>query len=162
MTKHASFLNMTDIDYDDEWDVCENCGSNEFDANDKDWERVCMRCGMTSCYELFNYSKPPPTYFYKHENYFQNMIIGNAISKGANILHIKDHLMLMFHKSLCLFHRVKRDMQRDNYPSYQYALLRLCEHLSVDVSAYVKLPKMKKTMEAVKQDWLLIDPCLND
>lgn len=153
---------MTDWEYDDEWDMCDNCGSREFEANDREWERVCLDCGTTSSYELFNHVKRPPAYFYKHENYFQNTILANALSKGARIEGIQDHLMLMFHKSLCLFHRVKKDMGRDNYPSYQYALLKLCEHLNVDVSRYIKLPKMKKTLEAVKKDWESIDPCQND
>jgi hypothetical protein len=156
------FIFMTDYEFDDEWDACENCGGVEFEANDREWERVCMDCGMTSCYEWFNYTKATPAYFYKHENYFQNTIIANAISKGAPLNVIEEHLMLMFHKSLCLFHRVKRQIGRDNYPSYQYALLKLSEHLKVDVSPFIKLPKMKKTLEAVKRDWLLIDPCLND
>lgn len=152
---------MTDFDLDDEWDNCTGCGSDEFEANDREWERVCTNCGMTSAYELFNHTKPPPAYYYKHENYFQNTIIANAISKGAPILHIQEHLMLMFHRSLSLFHRVKREMKRDNYPNYQYALMQLCAHLHVDVRPYIKLPKMKKTLEAVKEDWPLIDPCLD-
>lgn len=152
---------MTDFDLDDEWDCCMNCGADAFEANDKDWERVCTSCGVTSAYELFNYVKIPPAYYYKHENYFQNTIIANAISKGAPILNIQEHLMQMFHRSLSLFHRVKKEMHRDNYPNYQYALLQLCAHLKVDVRPYIKLPKMKKTLEAVKEDWLLIDPCLH-
>jgi transcription initiation factor TFIIIB Brf1 subunit/transcription initiation factor TFIIB len=59
---------MTDTNYDDEWDACANCGGDEFDANEREWERVCMKCGRTSAFELFNYTKPPPDYFYKHEN----------------------------------------------------------------------------------------------
>ncbi len=149
-------------DYDDEWEACVDCGGRNFEANEKEWERVCTNCGLTSAFELFNYEKAQPAYFYKHENYFQNTIIARAKSKGANIHKIEDHLMLMFHKSLCLFHRIKHHIKRDNYPSYQYALLKLCEHLGHDVSKYVKLPKMKKTLEAVKEDWVLIDPCLNN
>jgi hypothetical protein len=147
---------MCDLDYDDEWDACDNCGGVNFEANDREWERVCTNCGVTSSYELFNFVPPPPQYFYKHENYFQNTIIRNAMSKGANIACIQENLMLMFHKSLCLFHRCKSKLNRMNYPSYQYALLKLCEHLKMDVSQYVRLPKMKKTLEAVKQDWEMI------
>lgn len=154
---------MTDYtDYDDDWDACTHCGGQDFEANSREWERVCTSCGATSCYELFNHVAIPPSYFYKHENYFQNTIINRAISNGANIRGIEEHLMLMFHKSLRLFHDVKRRIGRDNYPSYQYALLKMCEHLKIDVSTYIKLPKMKKTIEAVKRDWVFIDPCSND
>lgn len=148
--------------YDDEVDICLNCGSNHFEGNERDWERVCLQCGTTSCFEWFNPIKIAPDYFYKHENYFQNTIIQGAIGKGAMILHIEDHLMLMFHKSLCLFHRCKSQLQRDNYPSYQYALLQLCAYLGVDVLPFVRLPKMKKTMAAIVSDWKWIDPTTND
>ena len=94
--------------------------------------------------------------------YFQNIIIQGALSKGAPILALQEQLMLMFHKSLCLFHRVKKTIGRDNYPSYQYALLQLCKHLGTDIRQYIKLPKMKKTMIAIEKDWVLIDPCMND
>ena len=151
-----------DENWDDEWETCLDCGGSDFIANEKEWERVCTSCGMTSAYELFNYVKIPAAYYYKHENYFQNTIIANAVGKGAPISHIQEHLMLMFHKSLGLFHRMKRTMNRNNYPNYQYALLKLCEHLKVDVKAFIKLPKMKKTLKGVEEDWILIDPCRND
>lgn len=149
-------------DGDDEWDACVECGGNQFEANEREWERVCMSCGLTSAYELFNEVHIPIPYYYKHENYFQNTIINKALSKGAPISHIQEQLMLMFHKSLTLFFRVKHQIHRDNYPNYQYALLKLCQHLNVDVSAFIKLPKMKKTLKAVEQDWVFIDPCTND
>lgn len=148
--------------YDDEWDACVECGRTEFEANEREWVRVCMNCGLTSAYELFDEVKVPMAYYYKHENYFQNTIITNAIAKGAPISHIQDHLMKMFHKSLGLFFRVKTIIGRDNYPNYQYALLKLCESLNVDVRPYIKLPKMKKTLELVEKDWMYIDPCQND
>jgi len=148
--------------YDDEWESCLECGSTDFSANHTEWERVCTNCGITSCYELFNYIPADIPYFYKHENYFRNTIINNAICKGAPIADIEEHLMQMFHKSLCLFHLCKRKMKRDNYPSYQYALLKLCAHLNRDVSTYIKLPKMKKTLEGAERDWLMIDPTTQD
>lgn len=148
--------------HDDEWDACVDCGGTQFEANDREWERVCMNCGLTSAYELFNEVKIPIPYYYKHENYFQNTIIANALSKGAPISHIQEHLMQMFHKSLGLFFRVKNVIGRDNYPNYQYALLKLCANLHVDVGPYIKLPKMKKTLEAVEKDWVYLDPCKND
>lgn len=148
--------------HDDEWDACVECGGTHFEANEREWERVCTSCGVTSAYELFNEVKVPIPYYYKHENYFQNTIIANALSKGAPIAHIQAHLMLMFHKSLSLFFRVKHRIGRDNYPNYQYALFKLCSHLKVDVKPFIKLPKMKKTLEAVEKDWIFIDPCMND
>lgn len=148
--------------WDDEFDCCTNCGGQNLEANEREWERVCLSCGMTSCYEWFNPIRVPPAYYYKHENYFRNTIIGNALGKGAPITNIVEDLMLMFHKSLTLFHRAKQSIGRDNYPNYQYALYRLCLHLRIDVKAYIKLPKMKKTLDAVERDWESIDPCMND
>lgn len=145
----------------DEWDQCTNCGCSEFDGNEREWERVCIGCGMTSAYELFSYEKPPIPYYYKHENYFQKTIIANAISKGAPIGNIQEHLMIMFTKSLQLFFQKKKEHGRDNYPNYQYALYMLCRHLGVDILPFIKLPKMKKTLEAVKEDWLAIDPAVH-
>jgi hypothetical protein len=148
--------------HDDEFDACLDCGHTDFEAYERGWDRVCTNCGLTSAYEFYDEIKIPIPYYYKHENYFQNTIISNAIAKGAPISHFQDHLMKMFHKSLGLFFRVKTVIGRDNYPNYQYALLKLCESLNVDVRPFIKLPKMKKTLESVEKDWVYIDPSKND
>lgn len=145
----------------DDWDMCE-CGATHFEANEKEGERVCTSCGVVSAIEFFQPTEKIIPYYYKHASYFQNTIIANALSKGAPITNIQDHLMAMFHKSLTLFFRSRQVTRRDNYPNYQYALWKLCGHLNVDVKPYIKLPKMRKTLEAVEKDWLLIDPCFND
>ena len=147
--------------YDDTWEACGECGSTSFEANERDWERVCTNCGVTSAYELFNYVAVPKAYYYKHQNYFQNTILKNAINKGAPILNIQDELINMFQKSLDNFFRKQSMVGRTNYPSYNYALYQLCLVKGINILPYISLPKMKKTMLAVKQDWIEIDPSTN-
>ena len=162
-----SFLNMSFDDScddfgDDEYDTCVNCGSDDFEANERDWERVCMSCGMTSPFELFNFVKRTAPYHYRHENYFINGIIAKALAKGAPIPSDKQqHLAQMFSKSVEIFHTKKKMLKRRNYPSYQYALLRLCQYLGIDVSNYITLPKMKTTLQLVIEHWPEIDPVMN-
>lgn len=144
---------------DDTYQTCTNCGANDFDVNEREWERICMQCGATSAYELFNPTPPFIPYYYKPENYFINNIIHNAVMKGAPIPQDKqEHLAVMFARSVYLFHQVKQTLGRRNYPSYQYTLLRLCGYLGIDVRPYITLPKMKATLDLVIEHWPFIDP----
>ena len=148
--------------FDDEFDACTNCGNTDFFDNERDWDRVCTSCGATSCCE---YSAPRSKwipYYYKAENYFVNSIIHAAILKGAPIPQDKqEHLGLMFTRSVHIFHQIKQNIGRRNYPSYQYTLLKLCENLGIDVRPYITLPKMKATLDLVIKHWPFIDPYNN-
>lgn len=147
--------------YDDEWDACTSCGGTDFTTDDHVWERICTSCGITSCYEIYHEERIPPPYYYKHDLYFRKSIVHKAIDKGAPLAHVEDHLVQMFHRSLMLFHRHRKLMKRDNYPSYTYTLVMLCNHLGIDVLPYVKLPKMSSVLDRVKHDWQYIDPTIN-
>lgn len=148
--------------WDDVFDACLSCGSTDFFADEREWQRICTSCGCTSAYEYTTFQKPCKPYFYKAENYFANSVIHAAVMKGAPIpADVQDHLKIMFAKSVSLFHRVKHNINRRNYPSYQYTLLRLCGYLGIDVRPFITLPKMKATMDLVVEHWPLIDPVHN-
>lgn len=148
--------------FDDEQDMCVHCGHYDFFADDKEYVRVCTNCGATSCFEASNTEGKFIPYFYKPENYFINVVIHNAVMRGAPInQYHQERLVNMFARSVNLFHQVKGNLKRRNYPNYQYALLRLCRHIGVDVSKYVTLPKMQATLELVIEHWPYIDPTRN-
>lgn len=88
-----------------------------------------------------------------------NTIITNAVKSGANLNQQDMHrLNTMFCESVRLFDKCKQQLGRKNYPSYQYALLQLAKSINIDLSAHIKLPKMKSTLQRVIEDWPAINP----
>lgn len=139
-----------------EFTVCE-CGNDDFFLDMKEWERSCTQCGLVSCID-FSLQEDVVVYHYQRDVYF-NHLIDRCIQKGAPIgNHARQTIMSMFLESSRRFEQKKQWMQRQNYPSFQYALLQLAAKLNIDVSSYIKLPKMKSTLERVKSDWNCICP----
>ena len=88
-----------------------------------------------------------------------NTVISNAIMKGAPINQQEmEHLIVMFKQSVRLFEQNKNKIGRRNYPSYQYTLLQLGYSMGKDLTRYIKLPKMKATLNRVIADWPHINP----
>jgi hypothetical protein len=144
----------------DEYDVCYECGCEDFHQDVCTWERSCMGCGLVSCYEWSDPFNPnTQEKFYKHANYFMNTVLMQAIKKGAPIGNQQqEKIHIMFQQSVRHFFKCRNQLRRKNYPSYQYALLMIGKSIGMDLSNYIKLPKMAATMQNVIHDWQYIDP----
>jgi hypothetical protein len=64
----------------------------------------------------------------------------------------------MFQRSQALFQENKDMLQRKNYPSAQFVAYKLALHLGIDLSKWIKLPKLKATRDRIEADWEYIDP----
>jgi len=151
--KECSFFKMS------EFDECAECGCTCFYQDTVEWHRTCTNCGLQSCLEWTTSEDMHTPMHSKKENYFVNTIIMGAIKAGAPLKrsHV-DQLNMMFLESVRRFNHVKNQIGRQNYPSYQYAFYRLALSLGIDISSYIKLPKMGITLENVIRDWPMIDP----
>ena len=144
---------------DEQYDACVECGCEDFYTDECMWERSCTSCGLTSCIEWSMYESPMDRKYYKKDAYMFNTVISNAIKLGAPInQQDMETLIIMFKESVRMFNQVKSKMNRKNYPSYQYTLLQLGYSMGKDLTPYVKLPKLRSTLDKVKQDWHFINP----
>lgn len=119
-----------------------------------------MHCGLVSCYDWSDpFGACMTEKFYKHDNYFMNTVLNQAIKRGAPITNKQqEHIHVMFMESVRRFFTCRKQLKRKNYPSYQYALFMIAKSIGVDVSNYIKLPKMAATIQNVMHDWQYIDP----
>ena len=142
-----------------EFDECAECGCTYFFQDLVEWHRTCTSCGLQSCLEWTTSVEIQADMHYKKENYFVNTIIMKAIKAGAPLKrdHV-DQLNTMFLESVRKFNCIKNQLGRQNYPNYQYAFYRLALKIGIDVTPYIKFPKMSATMENVIRDWPFIDP----
>ena len=151
--KKNTILNMM------EFELCE-CGGDDFHLDMKEWERSCTSCGLVSCID-WSLEDTVIAYHYQRDVYFHHLI-EKCMEKGAPITnHQKEHIMKMFLESSRQFELKKQMLRRNNYPSFQYALLQIAKSLGIDLQGFIKLPKMKNTMERVIADWVHLNPCAN-
>lgn len=144
---------------DPRYDQCTDCGGEDFVLHFSEWERTCSSCGLVSCIEFSIFESPVVTKTYKKHTYFRSTVINNAIKAGAPINGQEaETLSGMFERSVSLFHENKEHIKRNNFPSSQFVLLKLGEILGKDLRPWVKLPKLKATLQKVEQDWVFLDP----
>jgi len=144
---------------DPRFDFCPSCKGSDFALHHLEWERVCRDCGVVSPIELSLYDPPMETKQYSRPSYFRNTIIANLIKKGAPINNEEaEKLVCMFERSQALFRENKDNLQRKNYPSAQFVVWKLGLAIGIDLSPWVKLPKLKATLSKVEVDWPYLDP----
>lgn len=144
---------------DARFDICTECGGIDFALHHLEWERVCEDCGVVSPIELSLYDPPMERKTYSRPSYFKNTILANLVKKGAPINNEdSERLSCMFERSQALFKENKDYLQRKNYPSAQYVVWKLGLNIGLNLRPYVKLPKLKATLDKVEIDWKYLDP----
>ena len=151
---HLDFDASANYDTLSEFDICKDCGCVDFYLDDKAWERACTNCGLVSCRnwsEVETFHRPST---YLKQNYFINTVVAKARLNGAPIDNFfVGSVEAIFNQCLANFYSSFSVHKRKNFPHYGFILVKICDMLGKDVKPFVKVPKLKKTLARLEDEW---------
>ena len=145
---------------DDWFDLCTNCGDDDFVLDNTAWERICRNCGAVSCYEFSIPNNQFKTPTYSKCTYFNTTILQKVLLRGATIdSHLCDIIVKKYGVVVTRFKETRAIHKRKNFPHSEFVLFKICEELKLcGILPYIRLPKLISTRERLEDDWKVISP----
>ena len=156
---NADLLCDPDTTHLTEFDVCKHCRGTDFYLDNVEWERTCMGCGVVGTYEF-----SVPVFYdvqrtYSKKSYFISGCVSKAVCAGAPLDRMDMELIeRYFIMILNKFHATKATHRRKNFPNNPFILDKICKHMGIYITPFIKLPKLSATLAKLETDWVLINP----
>jgi hypothetical protein len=144
----------------DGYELCDDCGGDDHVVDYREDQRICRDCGLTSSsmYEIYHYPRIPD---YKRSTHM-NKKLDKLMEKGGHIGGLTRNIIAMrfnmYEKAFNMCKRLKL-LTRKNMLNYDFMIMKIINEMELqcDVTTFVKIPKLKKTLVDLEIDFIIIN-----
>jgi hypothetical protein len=146
------------------FDMCHYCNGTDFFQDDVTWERTCTGCGVVSCYEFSDPVQAARRVTYHKHLYFLHSILPKIVSGGAALSRADmEQVTTIYKLAVERFYDTQKDHKRKNFINSHFVLDKICARLYKEdkyarIRSHLRIPKLKKTRDALEKLWVVIDP----